>query len=87
MSNTWCADAPAFPLASGEALAGIERSPSQHIGVRAGDVEVCFCQYELPEDLKAFFCLPGLRFGALPAELRARLGDRPAEELVHFSAR
>eukprot|EP00969_Alexandrium_andersonii_P329251 14548639-Alexandrium_andersonii.AAC.1 len=66
MSNTWFADAPAFPLASGEALAGIECSPDQRIALRAGDVEVCFYQYELPEDLKPFFCLPGVRFGALP---------------------
>ena len=43
--------APKTRLASGESLSDLESPPGQPVELRAGDVEVCFYQFSLPDHL------------------------------------
>ena len=61
MSNTWFASPSSFPLASIEALTSLECEQGDRIHLRSADLEVAFYQFSLPEALRPFFCLRGVK--------------------------
>ncbi|CAK0846614.1 unnamed protein product [Prorocentrum cordatum] len=72
-------------LASPEALGDLELPAGQRLWVSEGDVENCYYQFLLPDDLRADFALP-----AVPRKLLPRILGRlfpPGGDFVHFQAR
>ncbi|CAK0896604.1 unnamed protein product [Prorocentrum cordatum] len=72
-------------LTSPEALGDLELPAGQRLWVSEGDVENCYCQFLLPDDLRADFALPAVPRKLLPRNLR-RLFP-PEDDFVHFQAR
>ncbi|CAK0817574.1 unnamed protein product, partial [Prorocentrum cordatum] len=72
-------------LASPEALGDLELPAGQRLWVSEGDVENCYYQFLLPDDLRADFVLPAVPGKLLPRSLR-RLFP-PGNDFVHFQVR
>ncbi|CAK0826393.1 unnamed protein product [Prorocentrum cordatum] len=72
-------------LASPEALGDLELPAGQRLWVSEGDVENCYYQFLLPDDLRADFVLPAVLRKLLPRSLR-RLFP-PGHDFVHFQVR
>ncbi|CAK0867024.1 unnamed protein product, partial [Prorocentrum cordatum] len=60
-ASTHFAEPEYAKLASPGSLAAIEHHESGAVGFSAGDVEVCFYQYELPEWLRGYFALSSVK--------------------------
>ncbi|CAK0882535.1 unnamed protein product, partial [Prorocentrum cordatum] len=69
-------------LASPEALGDLELPAGQGLWVSEGDVENCYYQFLLPDDLRADFVLPAVPRKLLPRSLRRLLP--PGNDFVHF---
>ena len=62
-SNAWFCDPPSVDLATGAALSEIATDDGSEWFVASLDIANAFYSLELPSQLRAYFCLPGLRAG------------------------
>ena len=74
-------------LFSGESLSALEASSTDHIHLKTGDVECCFCQYSLPEHHRVYFGIPFIKAMHLPDKLRASFPGHGDHDEIRFRAR
>ncbi len=86
-SNAHFSPPPWCPLPSGEALACIESSGDLKLTAPSADVSVCFYQYQLPEHLRGYFCLPPIDLKFVPEPLCSVARPFAVKGKVSFQSR
>ena len=86
-SNAHFVEPEAISLASGDALADLDFDHAGTVALDAGDVEVCFYQYEIPPWMRCFFGLPAIQRKFLPPGVQGRCAAMSADSEVRFGCR